>query len=63
METGQEEALAYLRRGSTVLRDAPKGYVVLTYCGVPYGLVKNLGSRCNNLLPPSLRLRSAKDNS
>ena len=63
VETGQEEALAYLRRGSTVLRDAPKGYVVLTYCGVPYGLVKNLGSRCNNLLPPSLRLRSAKDNS
>ena len=24
---------------------------------VPFGLVKNLGSRCNNLLPPSIALR------
>ena len=67
-----ETALAYLRRDPVVLHDAPAGYVVLTYLvehplrqpdgtlsmpAVPFGLVKNLGSRCNNLLPPSIALR------
>lgn len=60
-ETGvsADTALEYLRRGNIVLPDTPAGYAVLTYGGVPFGLVKNLGSRCNNLLPPSLRLRTA----
>ena len=58
-----ETALACLRRDPVVLRDAPVGYVVLTYSpgistpAVPFGLVKNLGSRCNNLLPPSIAIR------
>lgn len=67
-----ETALACLRRDPVVLRDAPIGYVVLTYSpgvhscrqsagismpAVPFGLVKNLGPRCNNLLPPSIALR------
>jgi NOL1/NOP2/fmu family ribosome biogenesis protein len=28
-----------------------KGFVLLTYLGVPLGWVKNIGVRCNNLLP------------
>ena len=58
-----ETALTCLRRDPVVLRGAPVGYVVLTYSpgistpAVPFGLVKNLGPRCNNLLPPSLALR------
>ena len=58
-----ETALSCLRRDPVVLRDAPVGYVVLTYSpgistpAVPFGLVKNLGSRCNNFLPPSIALR------
>ena len=58
-----ETALACLRRDPVVLRDVPVGYVVLTYSpgistpAVPFGLVKNLGPRCNNLLPPSIALR------
>ena len=58
-----ETALACLRRDPVVLHDAPVGYVVLTYSpgistpAVPFGLVKNLGPRCNNLLPPSIALR------
>ena len=57
-----ETALACLRRDPVVLHDAPVGYVVLTYSpgistpAVPFGLVKNLGPRCNNLLPPSIAL-------
>ena len=59
IEVPLETALACLRLGPVVLRDAPAGYVVLTYSpeAVPFGLVKNLGSRCNNLLPSSIRLR------
>ena len=58
-----ETALACMRRDPVVLRGAPVGYVVLTYSpgistpAVPFGLVKNLGPRCNNLLPPSIALR------
>ena len=57
VEVPLETALEYLRRGLPTLPGAPAGYVVLTYEGVPSGLLKNLGNRCNNLLPPSLRLR------
>ena len=59
IEVPLETALACLRLGPVVLRDAPAGYVVLIYSSetVPFGLVKNLGSRCNNLLPSSIRLR------
>jgi NOL1/NOP2/fmu family ribosome biogenesis protein len=39
-----------------------KGYILLTYCGVPLGWVKNIGARCNNLLPQNrkIRLRNEK---
>lgn len=60
-EVGLETALEYLRRGGIVLPGMPSGYVALTFHGVPFGLVKNLGTRCNNLLPPSLRLRTMSD--
>lgn len=56
---GLEEALTYLRRDPILLREAATGYVVLIYSpsGIPFGIVKNLGTRCNNLLPPSIVLR------
>lgn len=63
IEVPLETALACLRRDPVVLHDAPVGYVVLTYSpsistpAVPFGLVKNLGPRCNNLLPSSIALR------
>lgn len=56
-EVDRETALSYLHRDALVLPDAPQGYVVLTYGSLPLGFVKNLGSRCNNLLPPSRRIR------
>lgn len=66
-EVSLDKALDYLRRDPVVLPDAPSGYVILTYrpdvpedCvipALPIGLVKNLGNRCNSLLPPSIALR------
>ena len=50
-------ALAFLHRDAVVFPDAPKGYLLLKYDGLPLGFVKNLGNRCNSLHPQSRRIR------
>lgn len=52
-----EQVLLYLRRESITLPNAPKGYVLILYKGVPLGWVKNLGNRANNLYPEYWRIR------
>ena len=52
-----EQALAYLRR-EAIQVEAPRGIVLVTFCGLPLGFVKNLGSRANNLYPQEWRIRS-----
>lgn len=59
VELTEEQAIAYLRREALTLQDAPRGYVVVTNKHVPLGLVKNLGSRANNLYPAEWRIRKA----
>ncbi|MBR2065158.1 MAG: rRNA cytosine-C5-methyltransferase [Bacteroidales bacterium] len=56
-EADRQTALAFLHRDAIVLKDVPKGYVVIRYEGVPLGFVKNLGNRCNNLHPQTRRIR------
>lgn len=51
-------ALRYLRREPVTFPGAPSGYLLLTWCGIPLGFVKNLGNRCNSLWPPSWRIRT-----
>ena len=53
----KQTALHFLHRDTITLEDAPAGYNVITYRGVPLGFVKNLGRRCNNLHPQSRRIR------
>lgn len=51
-------ALRYLHGEALVLPpDVPKGQVVITYRGLPLGLVKNIGNRANNLYPKEWRIR------
>lgn len=50
-------ALKFLAREPFVLEGMPKGFFLLTYKNLPLGFVKNLGNRCNNLLPASRRIR------
>ena len=57
VETDRDTALAYLHRDAIRLDDAPKGYVMVAWQGLPLGFVKNLGNRCNNLYPQSRRIR------
>jgi len=57
VEVDKKTALSFLHRDSLVLEDAPLGYVVLSYRGIPLGFVKNIGKRCNNLHPQDRRIR------
>ena len=58
-EVSYEQAITYLRKEGLVLEaDVPRGYVLLTYQGIPLGFVKNIGNRANNLYPQEWRIRS-----
>ena len=58
-ELQYEQAIAYLRKEVVMLdADASRGYVCVTYRGVPLGFVKNVGNRANNLYPQEWRIRS-----
>lgn len=56
-EVDEQTALAFLHRDAIAIPDVPKGYVTITYEGLPLGFVKNLGNRCNSLHPQSRRIR------
>lgn len=55
-----EAAVSYLRKEAPSLPEGtPKGFVLLTYAGVPLGFAKNIGNRANNLYPQEWRIRSS----
>lgn len=56
-ELTHDEAIAYLRHEALRI-NAPRGYVLVTYQGVPLGFVKSVGNRANNLYPQEWRIRS-----
>ena len=58
VELSYEEAISFLRKEAIVLADAPRGFVLVTYGGLPLGCVKNIGNRCNNLYPEFWRIRN-----
>lgn len=59
VEIARDSALAYLHREAITLpAETPRGYVLLTYRGLPLGFANNLGNRANNLYPNEWRLRN-----
>lgn len=61
VEVSYEMAIAYLRKEAVTLPvTTSKGYVILTYRGLPLGFVKNIGNRSNNLYPSEWRIRSQR---
>lgn len=56
-EVDRPTALKFLHRDSFALPDAPRGLLRITYGGLGLGFVKNIGTRCNNLLPVGRRIR------
>lgn len=57
-DLSREEAVRYLSREPLLLKQSPRGYVLVTFEGQPLGFVKNLGNRTNNLYPQSQRIRN-----
>jgi 16S rRNA C967 or C1407 C5-methylase (RsmB/RsmF family)/NOL1/NOP2/fmu family ribosome biogenesis protein len=51
------EALSFLKRDNIMLKNAPKGWSIVTYKGINIGFVKNLGNRVNNYFPVEWRIR------
>ncbi len=54
---GYSEAIRYLRRDALRI-EAPRGYVLLTYQGLPLGFAKSVGGRLNNMYPQEWRIRT-----
>ena len=53
------QAVSYLRKEAITLPpDTKRGFVVVTFRGVPLGFVKNIGSRANNLYPAEWKIKS-----
>jgi len=58
-ELDYDSAIAFLRREAiTLTPETPRGYVLITYQGMPLGFVKNIGNRANNLYPQEWRIKS-----
>ena len=54
-----QQAISYLRREAIVLPEGtPRGLVSVTFMGQPLGLVKNIGTRANNLYPKEWRIKT-----
>lgn len=53
------QTINYLRKEAVPLPDGtPKGFVLLTYKGLPLGFEKNIGNRANNLYPQEWKIKS-----
>jgi 16S rRNA C967 or C1407 C5-methylase (RsmB/RsmF family) len=58
-ELTYQQAIAYLRGEALVLSDGtPRGEVTVCFQSHPLGLVKNIGSRANNLYPKPWRIKT-----
>lgn len=55
-EVDKSTALNYLK-GEPIVLDAPKGWLIIKFRGLPLGWVKNLGNRVNNYYPKEFRIR------
>jgi 16S rRNA C967 or C1407 C5-methylase (RsmB/RsmF family)/NOL1/NOP2/fmu family ribosome biogenesis protein len=56
-ETGLAGAISYMRRDSFFLKNASKGWNIMTYKGVNLGFVNNIDNRVNNYFPVEWRIR------
>lgn len=51
------EAINYLRRDIISEKDAPGGWLIASYDGIPLGFLNNIGTRYNNYYPVDWRIR------
>ena len=59
VEVNYMEAINFLRKEAITLpTETPRGFVLLTYKGIPLGWEKNIGNRANNLYPQEWKIKS-----
>ena len=59
VDISRTEAITFLRKEPVALpADTPRGFVLLTYAGIPLGFEKNLGNRANNLYPQEWKIKT-----
>ena len=59
VELTYSQAIAYLRHEALILPDnTPRGLVNVCFMGHPLGLVKNIGTRANNLYPKEWKIKT-----
>ena len=59
VELTYQQAMAYLRHEALVLSDdTPRGLVEVCFMGNPLGMVKNIGTRANNLYPKEWKIKT-----
>ena len=59
VELTYQQAIAYLRHEALVLpAETPRGLVTVCFEGHPLGLVKNIGTRANNLYPKEWKIKT-----
>lgn len=59
VDLSYQQAIAYLRGEALQLpEDTPRGEVEVCFKGFPLGLVKNIGTRANNLYPKAWRIKT-----
>ena len=59
VELTYAQAMAYLRHEALVLpEDTPRGLVNVCFMGHPLGLIKNIGTRGNNLYPKEWKIKT-----
>ena len=57
LELSYSDAIHYLRHEALHI-PVPRGILTVTYCDLPLGLVKSIGTRLNNLYPQEWRIRT-----
>jgi len=57
IELDLHDSLLFQKKDEIRINSATKGWLLVTYQGVPLGFVKNLGNRANNYFPKEWRIR------
>ena len=58
-ELDYQQAMSYLRHEAVVLEPGvARGFVLVTFMGVPLGFVKNVGNRANNHYPDNWKIKT-----
>jgi 16S rRNA C967 or C1407 C5-methylase (RsmB/RsmF family)/NOL1/NOP2/fmu family ribosome biogenesis protein len=59
VELDFSQSISFLKKGNLILKEAAKGWILLSYKGVNLGFARNIGSRINNYFPVDWRIRLA----